>query len=537
MPGTPQTVTLSLLGLLLLSPAWAAAHGNLHPAAQARAHGQTSRPAPPVHPAPRWTPPRRIAVEWTPPVSRGYASTTLAPVWTSAPVVQAAVPQTVSYAPSYMGTAGYATEVPMSLNQALAAFQRRDYATALIGFRYYAEQGSAVAQNHLGAMYQEGLGVPIDLPQAAAWYLKSASQGNANGQYRVGRLYEQGLGVPANLALARYWYRMASDQGQLAALYSLRRVEGPPAGVTPGQASGSAAERTDLPTTAIAAPITPPQTAPVAGNPPTSPAPAQARPVAGTVLPASAEPSATLAVQEQAPLAPAPGRRLALVIGNASYHRGVLKNPLHDADDMTRALRLSGFSVIELRDANLQQMRSAIRLFGDRMAHQDVGLVYYSGHGVEIQGRNYFIPINADIQREDEVVDQSLDVELILDKMRSAQKGVNILIVDACRDNPFGREFRTSGAGLGSMEPPSGTLIAYSTSPGKVAADGDGRNSPFTGQLLRVMQEPNKPIEQVFKEVRRAVQLETHNLQTPWETTSLSGDFFFHVQGQRVAMP
>jgi hypothetical protein len=226
------------------------------------------------------------------------------------------------------------------------------------------------------------------------------------------------------------------------------------------------------------------------------------------------------------------GRRIALVVGNANYKVRPLKNPRNDADDVSRSLKTTGFDVIDLRDATLPQMRTAVRQFGDRLINNDVGLVYYSGHGVEVKGRNYFIPVNADIQREDEIADQGLDVSLILEKMNTAGKGVNILIVDACRDDPFGRSFRSSSRGLANMDAPRGTIIAYATSPGKVASDGDPRerNSPYTKHLVKAMQSPNKPIEQVFKEVRRAVQDETKNQQTPWENTSLSGDFFFRVQ-------
>jgi hypothetical protein len=226
------------------------------------------------------------------------------------------------------------------------------------------------------------------------------------------------------------------------------------------------------------------------------------------------------------------GRRVALVVGNANYKVRPLKNPRNDADDISRSLRSSGFEVIDLRDASLQQMRNGVRQFGDRLISNDVGLVYYSGHGVEVKGRNYFIPVNADIMREDEIADQGLDVSLILEKMNTAGKGVNILIVDACRDDPFGRSFRSSSRGLAQMDAPRGTIIAYATSPGKVASDGDPRerNSPYTKNLVKAMQQPNKPIEQVFKEVRRAVQEETKNQQTPWENTSLSGDFYFKVQ-------
>jgi len=225
------------------------------------------------------------------------------------------------------------------------------------------------------------------------------------------------------------------------------------------------------------------------------------------------------------------GKRLALVVGNANYRVRPLMNSRNDADDVSRALKGSGFEVIDVRDGSLSQMRTAVRLFGDKLLTNDVGLVYYSGHGIEVKGRNYFIPVNADIQREDEIADQGLDVALILEKMNTAQRSVNIMIVDACRDDPFGRSFRSSSRGLATMEAPRGTIIAYATSPGKVASDGDPRerNSPYTKHLLRAMQAPNKPIEQVFKEVRRAVQDETKNQQTPWENTSLSGDFYFKV--------
>ena len=226
------------------------------------------------------------------------------------------------------------------------------------------------------------------------------------------------------------------------------------------------------------------------------------------------------------------GKRIALVMGNAKYLSNPLRNPINDANDISSALKQSGFEVIDVRDANLQQMRSAVRNFGDRLINSDVGLVYYSGHGIESKGRNYFIPVNTDIQRVDEIADQALDVSLILDKMTTAGKGVNILIVDACRDDPLTRSFRTTSKGLAAMDAPKGTIIAYATSPGKLASDGDpkARNSPYTKHLLAAMQVPNRPIEMVFKEVRRNVQNDTKNEQTPWENTSLSGDFYFRVQ-------
>ena len=228
--------------------------------------------------------------------------------------------------------------------------------------------------------------------------------------------------------------------------------------------------------------------------------------------------------------APFMGKRLALVIGNSSYKVRPLLNPRNDADDVSRVLRSTGFEVIDLRDATLGQMRASVRQFGERLMSNDVGLVYYSGHGIEVKGRNYFIPVNADIKASDEVADQALDVSLILAKMDTAKKGINILIVDACRDDPFGRSFRSNSRGLATMDAPQGTLIAYATAPGSVAADGTGRNSPFTKHLVRAMQVPNTPIELMFKEVRRAVREETKNQQTPWENSSLIGNFYFSVK-------
>ena len=121
-------------------------------------------------------------------------------------------------------------------------------------------------------------------------------------------------------------------------------------------------------------------------------------------------------------------------------------------------------------------------------------------------------------------------MSLILEKMETAKKGVNILIVDACRDDPFGRSFRSGSRGLAQVDAPVGTIVAFSTSPGKVVADGEGRNSPYTKNLVKAIQQPNIPIEQVFKAVRREVQKETKGEQTPWENTSLSGDFYFFVK-------
>ena len=227
-------------------------------------------------------------------------------------------------------------------------------------------------------------------------------------------------------------------------------------------------------------------------------------------------------------------RRVALVIGNAAYKINPLKNPVNDSNDMARSLRAVGFDVIEANNTTLVAMREATRRFADKLVNSDVGLVYYSGHGVEVKGKNYLIPVNADIKREYEVVDQAFDASQFLEMMDSIRgpdnKRVNILLVDACRNNELQRSWRSTSNGLSRMDAPGGTFISFATAPGRVAADGLGRNSPYTKHLLQALKQPNMPIEQVFKVVRRNVMDETKGEQIPWDNSSLVGDFFFTVQ-------
>jgi hypothetical protein len=226
-------------------------------------------------------------------------------------------------------------------------------------------------------------------------------------------------------------------------------------------------------------------------------------------------------------------RRVALVIGNATYKVNPLKNPVNDSTDMARSLRSVGFDVIEANNTTLAQMREATRRFADKLGNSDVGLVYYSGHGVEVKGKNYLIPVNADIKREYEVVDQAFDASQFLEMMDSIRgpnnKRVNILIVDACRNNELQKSWRSNNNGLARMDASGGTFISFATAPGRVAADGTGRNSPYTKHLLQALKQPNVPIEQVFKVVRRNVMEETKGEQIPWENSSLVGDFYFTV--------
>jgi hypothetical protein len=228
-------------------------------------------------------------------------------------------------------------------------------------------------------------------------------------------------------------------------------------------------------------------------------------------------------------------QRLALVIGNSSYETAPLANPVNDASDMAAALRNLGFTVILKKNASLEVMEEAIEDFGNRLKKGGVGLFFYAGHGVQVYGSNYLIPVGARIKKESDVKYRAVDTGRILDELDNAGNGLNIVILDACRDNPFGRSFRSSTRGLSIIAAaPRGTLITYSTSPGSVAADGKGRNSPYTESLLKHMTTPGLPVEQVFKQVRQDLSQKTRGQQIPWELSSLSGDFYFNASGSRI---
>jgi hypothetical protein len=220
-------------------------------------------------------------------------------------------------------------------------------------------------------------------------------------------------------------------------------------------------------------------------------------------------------------------RRVALIIGNSTYKVSPLPNPSNDATDIDEALRRSGFQTTLIRNATLVQMREATRRFADQLPNSDVALIYFAGHGIEANRKNYMIPVNADLKFEYELADQGYDAGIWLEMLESIKS--NIVILDACRNNTLIGS-RNLGRGLGKMDAPTGTFLAYSTAPGRVAADGarGERNSPFTKHLLRAMQQPGLPIEEVFKEVRRNVSRETSGAQVPWESTSLTGFFAFY---------
>jgi formylglycine-generating enzyme required for sulfatase activity len=235
--------------------------------------------------------------------------------------------------------------------------------------------------------------------------------------------------------------------------------------------------------------------------------------------------------------APTTAQRVALVIGNSNYKDAPLLNPVHDARDMAELLKQYGFDVLHGENLSQKEMKSLIRSFGDKLRHGGVGLFYFAGHGVQVADHNYLIPVGATIRSEAEIEYESVDLGFVLAQMEEARNQLNILILDACRNDPFARSSRSQARGLATVNAPSGTLIAYSTAPGNVAADGDGRNGLYTEELLKQMRKPGLRLLDVFLHTRAAVRKRTDGQQIPWESISLEGDFILNPAPAEASKP
>lgn len=236
-----------------------------------------------------------------------------------------------------------------------------------------------------------------------------------------------------------------------------------------------------------------------------------------------------LNVEKPTPLPKILEKRIALVIGNSQYKEAPLQNPVNDARAIEIALQRLGFDVMRYENASQREMKKAIDTFGHRLKNYQVGLFFYSGHGAQVKGENYLIPVDTVPTSENDVEYDCVNAERVLGKMEDAGSKVNIIILDACRNNPFEKSWTksTKGKGLAFMNAPTGSLIAYATSPGNVAFDDPSKqNSPYTSALLHYLERPDITILQMFQFVRKMVIQETEKQQTPWESTSLIGDFY-----------
>ncbi len=224
-------------------------------------------------------------------------------------------------------------------------------------------------------------------------------------------------------------------------------------------------------------------------------------------------------------------KRVALVIGNSSYKLiSPLANPKNDAALMAATLQDVGFEVVTAIDVDIRDMGRAVRKFGKslRKAGKDaVGLFYYAGHGIQSQGVNYLVPLGAQIEDEADLDIEAFSASDVLRQMETAGNTLNLVLLDACRNNPMASRVRSGGRGLARIAAASGSLIAFSAAPGQVAADGRGKNSPYTAAFVETLRQPGLTVEQVFKRVRVKVESQTNGRQTPWEESSLRGDFYF----------
>lgn len=240
--------------------------------------------------------------------------------------------------------------------------------------------------------------------------------------------------------------------------------------------------------------------------------------------------------------------RHALVIGNSKYQHALpLKNPKYDAIDMARTLQDLFFNVTLIQDATKSQIEKAVTKYvADLKKNGGVGLFFYAGHGVQLEGNNYLVPVETHVGTDEEIKYQSFDIARLLNGVRSVKTKTNIIILDACRNNPFTditkEGTRSMGiadgrgivrinvpkldTGLSKLDAPPNTLIAFATAPGRVASDGHGRNSPYTAELVNAMQNTGLTIVEVFRQVRKAV-VKNNKDQIPWESSSLIDDFYF----------
>ena len=236
-------------------------------------------------------------------------------------------------------------------------------------------------------------------------------------------------------------------------------------------------------------------------------------------------------------------KRVALVVGNSAYKEvGALANPVNDANEISAALKSAGFEVILGVNVDKREFDTKVRNFADLLENADAAIFFYAGHGLQVAGRNYLIPVDAHLQGERDLDFDAVNLDFIMKQMELGRADkTNIVFLDACRDNPFAQNLARSmgtrsasiGKGLAQVDTGVGTFIAYSTQPGNVALDGKGKNSPFTAALAKHVKEPGRDLTSVMIEVRKDVLAATGGKQVPWDHSALTGEFYF----QPTAVP
>lgn len=231
--------------------------------------------------------------------------------------------------------------------------------------------------------------------------------------------------------------------------------------------------------------------------------------------------------------------RIALIIGNSDYQIKPLNNPVNDARLIASTLKQLDFEVLYLENANHEQMENAVMAFANKLHKNSIGLFYFSGHGVQHNGSNFLIPINAmsQVNNANQLKHKTINASYVIEAMEASGSGLNLFFLDACRNTPFKSFSRSTDRGLAKISGAEGTLIAYATAPEKVALDGIGKNSPYTWSLVNYMSKPKLPVELMLKKVRSQVKADTKGKQSPWYEASIDGDFYFNPDGRVINIP
>lgn len=488
------------------------------------------------------------------------------------------------YVPAYAQT-GYMLEEGQGT--------QKDQNAAFSWYQKSAQAGVPYGQYRLALCYQYGIGTVKDNQQALAWYRKSAGQdfigayismgylleygqgvqnpaeafssymkaaekGDKDGQYYLAMCYINATGTECDDAQARYWLQKSAAQGNEYAKTRLADMDKPAFNQPPVVSFvGFSNEVTqpnyslDIGVKADNGRIT--KTA-VYLNGSKVPETRGINPVREDGFDLHWKKNLTLQEGQNTIRVEATNRagtgikedfityrsaqpliqekRLALIIGNSNYidPDKSLRNPANDASDLSNKLKMLGFDVIQQTDASKRDMDDKLYEFGEKAKNYDVALFYYAGHGIQNKGINYLIPVDVALKSEDDVKYDCVNANRVLDKLENSRCKAKIVILDACRNNPFERSWHrgTTASGLSTMIAPEGIFIAYATNPGNVAQDGVGRNSPYTEALLKMLDEPNLSLERFFKNVLREVKSKTKGAQSPWTSSSFDGDFYFN---------
>lgn len=430
-----------------------------------------------------------------------------------------------------------------------------------------AEQGNIDQIIWVANSYSLGTtGFEKDSVQAAYWTLKAAEKGDIGSQDRIADYYKIGYGLDKDISKALYWYQKAADQGNVHAqerLFELRSqiatidwllaqdtVTEPSCEISVGIKSNSQISNAEI--------IVNGQTfrginavqndgydmklnKSVNLQPGQNIVKVNVTNTAGTT---TLEKYITYNAPQPQPN-PVPvitpdikddyGKRLALIIGNSNYAAGqMLKNPTNDAIDIANKLESLGFDVMLAVNATHEQMDMKIEEFGTKAHQYDVALFYYAGHGIQSKGTNYLLPVDAQLQSEEQLRYRCTPTNYVLDKLDASGCKMKIVILDACRNNPFERSWHrgANSRGLSIMNAPRGTLIAYATAPGDVANDGEGRNSPYTEAILTMLNKPGVKLLDFFQGVTEQVIETTNTMQYPWTSQSITGTFYFNKNKQ-----